>query len=120
VASVTIGLGVLLVVLGVGGYFASGRVSKTALIPAFFGGPILLLGLAALRADWHDYALYGALGLAGLGFFGSGRGLPGLWKLLSGGEVKRPAAVIAQSIMAVLCLAFVVVGVWSLAARPGP
>ena len=58
-ASVTIGLAVLLLLLGVGGYFGSGRVSKTALIPAFFGVPILALGLAALRADWHDYALYG-------------------------------------------------------------
>jgi hypothetical protein len=118
VANVTIGLGVLLIVLGVGGYFGSGRVSKTALIPAFFGVPILALGLAALRTDWHDYALYGAIGLAVLGFAGSARGLPGLWKLLSGGEVKRPPAVIAQSIMALLCFAYVVLAVWTLATRP--
>jgi hypothetical protein len=107
----------LLILLGVGGYFASGRVSKTALIPAFFGIPILALGLAALRADWHDYALYGAIALAALGFLGSGRGLPALVRLLSGKEVKRPAAAIAQSIMAGLCLAFVVWGAWSFLAR---
>jgi hypothetical protein len=117
VASVTIGLGVLLILLGVGGYFGSGRVSKTALIPAFFGVPILALGLAALRADWHDYALYGAIALAALGFLGSGRGLPALVHLLSGKKVKRPAATIAQSIMAFLCFAFVFWGVWSLLAR---
>jgi hypothetical protein len=106
---------VLLILLGVGGYFGSGRVSKTALIPAFFGVPILALGLAALRADWHDYALYGAIALAALGFFGSGRGLPGLVRLLSGKEVKRPAAAVAQSIMALLCLAFVIWGLlWAL------
>jgi hypothetical protein len=109
---------VLLIVLGVGGYFGSGKVSKTALIPAFFGVPILALGLAALRSDWHDYALYGAIALAVLGLLGSGRGLPGLGKLLSGGEVKRPAATVAQSIMALLCLAFVTFAVFSLVNRP--
>ena len=117
-ASATIGLGVLLILLGVGGYFGSGRVSKTALIPAFFGVPILALGLVALRADWHDYALYGALALAALGLLGSGRGLPGLGRLLSGREVKRPAATVAQSIMAMLCFAFVVWGVFWNFARP--
>ncbi len=111
-ASVTIGLGVLLILLGVGGYYGSGRVSKTALIPAFFGVPILVLGLVALRTDWHDYALYAAIGLAALGFLGSARGLPGLFRLLAGKEVKRPAAAIAQSIMAFLCLVFVIWGVW--------
>lgn len=117
-ANVTIGLGALLILLGLGGYFGSGRVSKTALIPAFFGVPILALGLAALRADWHDYALYAALVLAALGFLGAGRGLPGLVRLLAGKEVKRPAAAVAQSVMALLCLAFVVYGIWSFASRP--
>jgi hypothetical protein len=118
VAALTIGFGVLLIVLGLGGYFGSGRVSKTALIPAFFGLPILALGLAALRDDWSRYALYAATALALLGFLGAGRGLPGLWKLLTGGEVKRPPAVIAQSVMAVLCLLFVAAAAWSLFAAP--
>jgi hypothetical protein len=104
---VTIGLGLLLILLGLGGYFGSGRVSKTALIPTFFGLPLVALGLAALRPSWHDPALYAAMAVAALGFFGSARGLPGLWKLVSGGEVKRPAAAVAQSVMALLCLAFV-------------
>jgi hypothetical protein len=118
VASVTIGLGVLLILLGVGGYFGSGRVSKTALIPAFFGVPILALGLVALSAERHDYALYGAIALAALGFLGSGRGLPALVRLLSGKGARRPAATIAQSIMATLCFAFVVWGVFWFLLRP--
>jgi hypothetical protein len=118
VAYVTSGLGALLILLGLGGYFGSGRVSKTALIPAFFGVPILALGLAALRADWQEPALYGALGLAALGFLGSGRGLPGLARLLSGKEVKRPAATVAQSVMALLCLAYLLVGIFFLLNRP--
>ena len=117
-ANATIGLGALLILLGLGGYFGSGRVSKTALIPVFFGVPILALGLAALRADWHDYALYGAIVLAALGCVGAARGLPGLVRLLSGKEVKRPAAAVAQSVMCLLCLAFVVYGIWFLLNRP--
>ena len=116
-ANLTIGLGALLVLLGLAGYFGSNRVSKTALIPAFFGLPILALGLAALRADWHDYALYAAIAMAALGCLGAARGLPGLMRLLSGKEVKRPAAAIAQSVMALLCLAYVVYGIWSFASR---
>jgi len=114
VAGVTIGFGVLLIVLGLGGYFSTKRVSKTALIPAFFGVPILALGLLALVDGWYDQALYGAAALALLGFLGAGRGLPGLWKLIQGREVQRPAAAIAQSVMALLCLAFAVVVLWSL------
>ncbi len=113
-AGVTIGFGVLLIVLGLGGYFSTKRVSKTALIPAFFGVPILALGLLALVDGWHDQALYGAVALALLGFAGSARGLPGLWKLLRGGQVQRPAAAIARSVMALLCLAFAGVALWSL------
>lgn len=45
----TIGLGVLLILVGVGAYFGSGTKSITALIPAFFGLPISLLGIAALQ-----------------------------------------------------------------------
>ncbi|HYT93159.1 MAG TPA: hypothetical protein VEL76_30860, partial [Gemmataceae bacterium] len=79
-AHVTIAFGLLLIVLGVGGYFGSKRVSKTALIPTFFGVPILALGLVALKDEWQRGALYGAVGLAVLGFLGAGRGLPGLWR----------------------------------------
>jgi hypothetical protein len=118
VANVTIGLGVLLILLGLGGYFGSGRVSKTALIPAFFGVPILALGLAALRADWHDYALYGALALAVLGLLGSGRGWIGLAAMLRGFGVKRPQATIAQSVMATLCFAYIIFAIFVLATRP--
>ena len=42
-----------------------------------------------------------------LGFLGSARGLLQLPALLTGGEVARPAAVMAQSVMAILMLLFV-------------
>ncbi|MCC6418267.1 MAG: hypothetical protein IT429_08500 [Gemmataceae bacterium] len=118
-ASVTIGLGALLVALGLGGYFGSKRVSKTALIPAFFGLPILGLGVAAaLCESCRSGSLYGATALAILGFLGSARGLPGAWNLMAGRPVPRPAAAIAQSVMAALCLAYTVLAVWTFLTAP--
>jgi hypothetical protein len=46
-----------------------------------------------------------AVGL--LGFLGAARGLTRIGAVLAGEPVERPAAIIAQSIMAVLCLVFV-------------
>jgi mannose/fructose/N-acetylgalactosamine-specific phosphotransferase system component IIC len=48
-ANTTIGFGIVLIVLGFGGYFGSDRVSPTALIPAAFG--LLLVIFGALARD---------------------------------------------------------------------
>ena len=48
-----------------------------------------------------------AAALALLGFLGSARGLGGFFSLIGGGEVARPAAVISQTIMALLSVLFV-------------
>lgn len=109
----TIGVGILLIVIGVGAYFGSGAKSITALIPAFFGLPISLLGIAALREKWQKHAMYGAVALALLGFFGSVSGLPKLFTLIAGGEVARPTAVVVQSIMAISCAVLVALGIRS-------
>ena len=101
---VTLGYGAALAALGVGGYFGSGRQSKTALIPAAFGAAALGLGLLARKKGFRVGALGGAALLSGLGIAGSVRGAAKLPALLSGGEVARPAAVIAQSAMAGMSL----------------
>jgi hypothetical protein len=46
-----------------------------------------------------------AVGL--VGFLGAVPGLMGLWDLISGAEVQRPAAVVSQSLMAILMAVFV-------------
>lgn len=99
-ASVTIGYGAALAALGMGGYFGSGAKSKTALIPAAFGAAALGLGLLARNERYRAGALRRAALVSGLGIAGSARGLKKLPELLGGGDVERPAAVIAQSIMA--------------------
>jgi hypothetical protein len=48
-----------------------------------------------------------------LGFVGAARGLTRIGAVLAGEPVERPAAVIAQSLMAVICLIFVVLCVRS-------
>ncbi len=98
--NVTIGYGALLTSVGLGGYLATGAQHKTALIPAGFGALAIALGQHAKKAERPAGALRGAAFVSLLGLAGSARGLKKLPELLRGGEVERPAAVIAQSIMA--------------------
>ena len=106
-AHTTIVFGIILVVLGVVSYVGTGAVSVTALIPAFFGGVLCLLGWIARNDRYRKHALHVAVIVGVVGFLGAAPGLAGLIRLLTGGVVERPAAVISQSIMAVVTAAFV-------------
>ena len=113
-APMSLGLGILLIALGLIGYFASAAPHWTALLPAAFGAVFFLLGLVGtLRADWRKHTGHAAAALAVLGFLGTARGLGGLVDRLRGAEVARPAAVVSQSVMAILCLVFVAFAVKS-------
>ena len=105
-ANVAVGFGAVLIVLGIAGYFGSGMVSLTALIPAAFGLVLLILGVIARDPEKRKHAMHVAAMIGVLGFLGSARGLGNLIPLVSGQEVARPGAVIAQSIMAILMLIF--------------
>jgi fluoride ion exporter CrcB/FEX len=106
-ATTTIGFGVVLILLGLGGYFGTGMVSLTALIPAVFGLLLVVFGAMARDDKKRKMAMHIAVTVGLLGFLGTVSGLVKIGVLLSGGEVARPAAVIAQSIMAVLMLVYV-------------
>lgn len=118
-AKITIGFGLALIVLGVISYLGTGMVSVTALIPAFAGIPILLLGFVALNERFRKHAMHVAMVLALVGGGGSlAMGTPKIITLLGGGEVARPEAAIVQTIMGVILLVFVVLGIRSfIAAR---
>jgi hypothetical protein len=121
VAPIAIGLGVVLIVLGVGGYFYIDRTSVTALIPAFFGAVFVVLGVLAVNDRFRKHAMHLAamLGLIGL-VVPAIRGFPKLIALLSGEDMQRSAAAAAviNSAMAVLCGVFVVLCIRSfIAAR---
>ena len=106
-ATTTIGFGVVLIILGLAGYFGSGMVSLTALIPAAFGLLLLIFGAMAKDEKRRKMAMHIAVLVGLLGFLGTVPGLLKLGALLSGSEVARPMAVVAQSIMAVLMAIYV-------------
>jgi hypothetical protein len=102
----TILYAILLILLGVAGYTLSGAASVTALIPAFFGMPVLVAGLLALNEKWRKHAMHAAAALALLGVLGTARAAAKIPALLTGGEVARPAAVAAQLVMLALSAVF--------------
>src|SRR5258707_1156653 len=106
-ANTTIGFGVVLILLGLGGYFGSAMASPTALIPAVFG--VLLAALGAMSRDERrkKMTMHIAVTIGLLGFIGTVSGLFELPTLLAGGAVARPMAVVSKSIMAVLMAVYV-------------
>jgi len=112
VPSLTLGLGVALIIVGLAGYVLTGAVSLTALIPAAVGLAIAVSGLIARDPRRRKHAMHAAVVIALLGFLGS---VPGLLQLgaLFAGTAARPAAVVSQTIMAVLTLGYIVMAVRS-------
>ena len=110
--STTLALGVALIILGLSGYFLTGAASPTALIPAGFGLVIALAGLLARDERKRKHAMHAAVVVALLGFLGSLRGLLQIGDLFDG-TAARPAAIVAQTIMAVLTLGYIVMAVRS-------
>ena len=106
-ANITIGFGIVLIVLGLGGYFGSDRVSVTALIPAAVGLLLAIFGALARDEKRRKMAMHIAVTIGLLGFLGTVSGLLQLPTLLSGGVVERPGAVVSKSIMAVLMAIYV-------------
>jgi uncharacterized membrane protein len=101
--NITIVFGALLILLGVGMYLGTGTPSVTALIPAFVGVPLLLLGVGArMKESLRKHLMHAAAAVGLLGFLGS------FGRLASKGFAGAPAAVASQAIMAGLCLLFVV------------
>jgi uncharacterized membrane protein (UPF0136 family) len=116
--NITIAIGVLLILVGLIGYFATGGVSPTALIPSAIGLVITIAGALALSEGRRKHAMHAAVAIALLGFLGTVKGLAKLPILLANGVVERPAAVVSQSITAILCIILVGLGVRSfIAAR---
>lgn len=108
-AFTTIVFGVLLILLGVGGYFSSGRVSPTALIPVIPGLVFILLGYIASKPRFRKHAMHVAALLALIGFIAMiPGGIVALIRWLSGTTPAHPAAVVSRTIMAALMLVFLV------------
>jgi len=110
--SISIICGFFLIVIGIAGY-VYGRMenasSVTALIPAFFGIVLLLLGLLAkAKENLRKHLMHAAVVISLIGFI-----LPAGRLLSKLGSITLSAAVISQIAMAVICLFHVILSIQS-------
>ncbi|MEM7098698.1 MAG: hypothetical protein AAF541_10610 [Pseudomonadota bacterium] len=106
---ITIGMGVILIVLGVATWLLTGQSSVTALIPSFFGLGLVVMGGLALREKMRKHAMHVAAVIGLLGMFGAGsRAIPAV---LEQGIAR--VATGSQLIMTILMLIFTVLCVKS-------
>jgi len=108
-------VGLVLMVVGVGGYVMTDMASPTALIPAAFGIVISMLGFYGRHESNRKTAMHLAMGIAMVGMLGSLSGLLAMPDVLNGTAV-RPAAAISRSLMAVILLVYIAAGFRSFAA----
>lgn len=114
IPKLSINIGILLTLLGIISYILTDFISITALIPAFFG--IVFAGLGfwgKSNESMRKHTMHASLLLALLGLAGSFSGLIALIGTLSGTMPERMAATVSQSIMAVLCIIFLIAGIKS-------
>ena len=96
---ITILFGVLLVITGVTVYIQTGSEHKTALIPAFLGGGLVICGLLAANEARRMMVMHVAVVIGLLGFIGS------MAKLFKSGQSN--AAFTGKAISAGLCAVFI-------------
>lgn len=101
-----IAIGSLLVIQGIGFYVGTDSKSVTALIPAFVGLPILLMGILALKESARMHAMHVAAALGVLGI------LAAVVRIATAG-LTLSAAGVSQAIMALLAGGFVLLCVKS-------
>ena len=111
--SLTLSLGVLLIILGLASYFGSGRESITAMIPSFFGLVFVSFAMLAAVEKIRKHVMHAAVGFAILSLLGTATGIMGLFTVLTGGEVERPLAVYSQSAMFLMCTVYIIAAVKS-------
>jgi hypothetical protein len=104
---------VLLIAVGLGGFVGSGLQARTALLPAALGVLLAVCAVLARNPKARMHAMHAAVLVALVGLLGSLPGVLHLPALLAGQPVVGPLVVAAQSITAVLCLAYLVVAIRS-------
>jgi hypothetical protein len=83
------------------------------LIPTAFGLAFLVLGVLARDENKRKHVMHAAAAISLFGAAFTVGGLVKAFSMLGGATVERPQAVIAQALMAVLCLVFLVFAVRS-------
>ena len=110
--STAIGCGLALILIGIAGYawgMIGGGASITALIPAFFGLVIALLGaFAKSNENLRKHLMHAAVLIALIGFI-----IPAYRLLSKLGDLSLTVAVASQALMALFCLIFVILSIQS-------
>jgi peptidoglycan/LPS O-acetylase OafA/YrhL len=107
---ITIVIAILLILVGLIGYFAGGMASVTALIPAFLGVVLLVLGVLAKKPNLRKHMMHAAVALALLGAIAAGHRLIGA--IGSEGE-NYGLKIFSMGGMTLLCLILLILGIKS-------
>jgi hypothetical protein len=107
--STTRTFGIILILLGLIGYFGTGRTSATALIPACFGALFVVLALVGRWEGARKHAMHAAVVVALLGLLAT---LARLAPALVQGQFGRPS-VLAQLAMSALLIVYIALGIKS-------
>ncbi len=114
---ITVAFSFIYIALGLAGFFLTGAVHKTALIPAAIGAVLLILGLLGNKENLRMHVMHAALLVGLLALLGTARGLAKLPAAFAG-TAERPGAVYAQAATAIVSLVYLALGVRSfIAAR---
>jgi len=113
--NLAIGCGIVLILIGVVGYVngvMNDKGSITALIPAFIGIVLALLGVVSnMKEGLRKHLMHGAVVIALLGFIATAGRLGSRL-----GELTASPAVISQALTALVCLIFIILAIRSFAA----
>jgi len=109
---ITLIFSTLYIALGLAAFFLTGAVHKTALIPAYFGIVLLVLGLLGQKENLRKHVMHAALLVVLLALFGTARSLLKLPSAFDG-TAERPFAIYAQAATAVLSITFLALGIRS-------
>lgn len=114
---ITVVFSLLYIALGLGGFFLTGAVHKTALIPVAIGAILLVLGLLGGKENLRMHVMHAALLIGLLALLGTVSSLGSLPAAFEG-TAARPDAVFAKAATAILSVVYLSVGVRSfIAAR---
>ena len=109
---ITVIFSVLYIAVGLGAFFLTGAVHKTALIPAYLGAVLLVLGLLGQKENLRKHLMHAALLVGLLALLGTARSLLKLPSAFDG-TAERPFAIYAQAATAVLSISFLALGIRS-------
>jgi hypothetical protein len=114
-ARLSVWIGVLLVAIGVGGYWLTNGVSATALIPVAFGAAIIMLGVYGRGQAQRRTAMHLAMGVAIVGLIGSFSGIVQVITVLAADGVDRQlrAAAVSRALMAGILMIYLSAGISS-------